>query len=325
MRFIVFLTFILNCSHQFCLAQYAPSVSQPGTTAMYKDSSAFVAWATSCSVVRGYINMAEPDSGFASAGDESMATGKAGENPTVSLGDGGYAIVQFNVPIKNETGFDFAVFENAFDDQFLELAFVEVSSDGINYFRFPAVSETDTTIQTGPFDYTTASKLNNLAGKYRMFYGTPFDLDDIPDHSLLNKDAITHVKIIDVIGSIENQYASRDVNHHKVNDPWPTPYPSSGFDLDAVGVIHQQSTGIVETLDINIQTYPNPFHDVIYIFNKTPDISYLTVYNINGESIYQINSTEKMIDINTSLWNPGIYTLSVKTKRGIVQKKIIKL
>lgn len=324
MRFIIFLTFILNGYHQFCQAQYAPSVNQPGTTAMYKDSLAFVAWATSCSVVRGYKNIAEPDSGYASAGDENMGIGKAGENPTVSLGDGGYAILQFNVPIKDEPGFDFAVFENAFDDQFLELAFVEVSSDGIHYFRFPAVSETDTIIQTGPFDYTTASKLNNLAGKYRMFYGTPFDLNDIPENSLLNKEAITYVKIIDVIGCIENQYASRDINHHKVNDPWPTPYPSSGFDLDAVGVIHQQSTGIAETLENSIQAYPNPFNHEIFISNKNQEIYSLTIYNINGEPIYQADSLEKSIDINTFLWNQGVYMLSVKTKRGIFQKKIIK-
>ena len=35
---------------------------------------------------------------------------KAGENGVVSLGDGGSAILTFSKPIKNETGWDFAIF-----------------------------------------------------------------------------------------------------------------------------------------------------------------------------------------------------------------------
>ncbi len=46
----------------------------------------------------------------------------------------------FGFPLWNGPGPDFAVFENAFTDEFLELALVAVSSDGINYFEFPAIS-----------------------------------------------------------------------------------------------------------------------------------------------------------------------------------------
>jgi hypothetical protein len=38
----------------------------------------------------------------------------------------------------------------------------------------------------------------------------------------------------------ENNYASCDSQGHQINDPWPTPFPTGGFDLDAVGVIHQK-------------------------------------------------------------------------------------
>ena len=81
----------------------------------------------------------------------------------MSLGDGGVAILTFKYPIKNETGNDFAVFENSFNDTFLELAFVEVSSDGIHYFRFPAVSNTQDTLQMGNDASIDARHLNNLA------------------------------------------------------------------------------------------------------------------------------------------------------------------
>jgi hypothetical protein len=69
--------------------------------------------------------------------------------------------------------------------------------------------------------------------------GTPFDLDELSGVSaLLNIDAVTHVRIIDVVGSLNDLYASRDSLGNKINDPWSTPFASSGFDLDAVGVIH---------------------------------------------------------------------------------------
>ncbi len=163
---------------------YAPPVGQPGTTAMHKDSSVFINWVTDCNITRGYQDISNTSLGYASAGDSSMALGIALSNGVVSLGDGGYAICTFQYPIKNGPGPDFAVFENSFDDTFLELAIVEVSSDGISYVRFDSHSLTDTINQTGSFGSTDATKINNLAGKYRGAYGTPFDLQQIAAHRL---------------------------------------------------------------------------------------------------------------------------------------------
>ena len=59
---------------------------------------------------------------------------------------------------------------------------------------------------------------------------------------------ITHVKIIDVIGSINQSYASYDSQGNIINDPFPTPYETGGFDLDAIGVIHS-FVGIEESLN----------------------------------------------------------------------------
>ena len=42
----------------------------------------------------------------------------------------------------NGNSWDFCVFENAFNDSFLELGFVEVSSNGNDFYRFPSTSFT---------------------------------------------------------------------------------------------------------------------------------------------------------------------------------------
>ena len=107
-----------------------------------------------------------------------MAIGTPG-NGIVSLGDGGYAVLSFERPIKNGPGWDFAIFENSFSDTFLELGLVEVSSDGLNYFQFESTSLTQDTLQIDAFGSINPEMINNLAGKYRATFGTPFDLEEL--------------------------------------------------------------------------------------------------------------------------------------------------
>jgi len=302
-------------------AQFPGPVGTLGTTAIYKDSSIFVAWATHCTVQRGYMDISNPSLGFTSVGDSSMALGIAGSNGVVSLGDGGSAILTFDYPIMNGPGFDFAVFENAFNDNFLELAFVEVSSDGVNFFRFPATSYTQTNTQIGPFDNLgDATKINNLAGKYRNFYGTPFDLEELAGNPLLDINAITHVKIIDVVGSINPLYASYDSNNNPINDPFPTPFASGGFDLDAIGVIHQNTT-TKQTFENQkvFKIYPNPIqpNQRITIECKENSIE-LLVLNSLGEIVYF--GKEKTLDFS---FPKGMYIIKVITPNEVGIQKII--
>jgi hypothetical protein len=301
---------------------YPPIVGQPGSTAIYKDSSAFVNWVTSCNVVRGLQDVSTPTLGLANGGDSSMVIGIAGTNGVVSLGDGGSAICTFQYPIKNGIGNDFAVFENSFDDTFLELAFVEVSSDGINFVRFPSHSLTDTTLQTNTFGTTDATKINNLAGKYRSSYGTPFDLQELSSNPILNINYITHVKIIDVVGSVNKQYAKRDSYNNMINDPWPTPFPNGGFDLDAIGVIHQNtSVGLKENnLDDNLYLYPNPINKgEKLLLSTSKDILFVSVYNFSGQKI--LSTKENFI--STSELTEGIYFIEVNSVNNSITKKLL--
>ena len=305
-------------------AQFPGPVSSNGTTAIHKDSNIFVNWATTCLVTRGYQDIANTSNGYATAGNDTNGTKKASINSIVSLGDAGSAILTFQSPITNGVGFDFAVFENSFNDVFLELAFVEVSSDGFNYFRFPASSNTQTLTQIGPFDNTgDATKLNNLAGKYRANYGTPFDLQEMAAHVGLDIDAITHVKIIDVVGAINVPYATYDNNNNVINDPYPTAFGSGGFDLDAVGVINQLPVGVKEkqNIDSSINIYPNPTYEFIDIYSNNLVIKEVYLTDINGRLIIQSNQSRLLLGNIES----GIYLLKIINNKGeTITKKIIK-
>nr|WP_303652848.1 PEP-CTERM sorting domain-containing protein [Paludisphaera mucosa] len=92
-----------------------------------------------------------------------------------------------------------------------------------------------------------ARDLNNLAGKYVAGYGTGFDLAELAGVSpLLDVHNVTFVRIIDVVGSIDPAHGRYDAHGHLVNDPYATPFGSSGFDLTGVGVIHFATQAVPE-------------------------------------------------------------------------------
>ncbi len=238
----VFTLLTLGASAQ---GPYPPAAGQAGSTAISMDSSIIRSWATGAEVVRGYIQANDTSvyylgSNKASYGKHFNATGPAEGNATevVSLGDGGMATLTFDRLIVNGPGPDFAVFENSFGDTFLELAFVEVSSDGVHYSRFPSVSLTPSDVQKGAWDELDPTMIHNLAGKYRQGFGTPFDLSDLDHDPLVDLFAVRFVRIIDVVGCIDPQYASFDAEGNIINEPFPTPFNSGGFDLDGVAVIN---------------------------------------------------------------------------------------
>jgi len=312
----------------FVTAQYAPPVGHPGTTALYKDSTAFVGWATQCSINRGWQDVSDTTIGLASGGDSSMAVGIAGSNGVICLGDGGSATLMFEWPLVNGPGWDFAVFENSFDDFFLELAFVEVSSDGENFYRFPAHSLTDTAQQTTSFDSTDATRINNLAGKYRGMYGTPFDLEELKENSELDLLRITHIRIVDVVGCLASPFASYDTAGNKVNDPWPTPFPTGGFDLDAVGVIWNQTNGLSEnTPHEKLQLSPNPVSDHLSLIAPFAlQEAEIIIRDLSGKIVWRESPCKSGNEhtINTVNLLNGFYIISIQNQEQQCHAKFIK-
>lgn len=234
-------------------AAFDPQVGMEGSLGIKADSPLFQGWATSVIDFQpGPQNASKPGGPLVNVGKPTDALG-APSSSLVSLGDGGWITLGFDAPIANGEGFDFAVFENGFLQgqlgtplAFLELAHVEVSSDGENFFRFPSVSLTQTKTQVGGFGVLDARNIHNLAGKYINGYGTGFDLDDLVGVSpLLDVNNIIQIRIIDVVGSIDPAYGSYDSLGNLINDPYPTPFGSSGFDLTGVGVINFASPAAV--------------------------------------------------------------------------------
>ena len=307
-------------------SQFAPGAGFQGTTAIHMDSSIFLNWAKDCSVFLGPENIQNSSSPIVSSGNSTMAIGMPG-NGVVSLGDGGYAILTFERPIRNGSGWDFAIFENSFSNTFLELGLVQVSSDGSNYFQFESTSLTQDTLQIDAFGSINPEMINNLAGKYRATFGTPFDLEELAFEQGLDINNITHIKIIDVIGSIDPIIGTHDQFGNVINDPFPTPFPSSGFDLDAIGVIHEQPLSLINNNYVNnIDNLMIKNGIISYNLNSTlvEKINY-SIIDLSGKKIYEnktiLNHGINSLKINLSNIKKGIYILKVSSKNISLSKK----
>jgi len=241
--------------------------------------------------------------------DPNMALGPVtGSNvDIVSLGDlsqqqisqgalPGHITLLFSEPIRQGKGYDFVVFENGFvssanwgngivaGQMFAELGYVEVSSNGEDFVRFPAVSLTAEPVDFS-FGTIEVGSIYNLAGKHPNAYGictgTPFDLREIADDpdvvsGLVDINDIKYVRIVDIPGSGDfydeavkhidpNTWPVWDyyANNHPIYDPWDTSsvplYPSGGFDLEAIGVLEEQKysadidlNGVVDVFDFEL-------------------------------------------------------------------------
>jgi hypothetical protein len=266
-------------------------VGEDGRHADPADSNAvinpiFRGWATS---VVSYV----PAPGILAVwADPNKALGEAtGDNlDVVSLGDldqgqigvdwePGQITLAFDGPARDCNGYDFVIFENGLislintgggsikGQMFAELGYVEVSSNGVDFIRFPSVSLTAGLV--GMYGTIEISDVYNLAGKHpngnSVCTGTPFDLSEIAgEESVLSGvvdiNNISYIRIVDIPGSgdFEDEAAKHIeasswpawdyyANNHSIYDAWLT-FESGGVDLEAVGILQEQNC----SADINL-------------------------------------------------------------------------
>ncbi len=171
-----------------------------------------------------------------------------------SLGIAGDLTLGFALPITNGPGADLIVGENPFRlqtggwDTFAEMMFVEVSSDGVHFVRFPS-RYFGLPVQPGAFGTVQVGTYSNLAGQTPVLATSPavdaqdvvdaggdaFDLDDLAAEpmvllGLVDLQAIAQVRLVDVVSG-----QSTDSRGVPVFDPG-----SGSADVDHVTVIHQQ-------------------------------------------------------------------------------------
>lgn len=242
---------------------FAPKAEDEGSTAILYIDPEIVAWATDVTDINFGTDVS--DEGNWKDPQSVIGPSAGGNSEVLVLGRGGTIVLEFGSGITDLEGFDFVVFENAFSDTFLELAYVEVSSDGVHFVRFPNYSMTVDPV--GSWGHVQATFVDGYAGKYRAGFGTPFDLSILEsahqavvdgyegfsqsfsaqlltNYPYLNLNSIKYLQLIDIVG--DGTY--EDCQGYSIFDPYPT-IITAGFDLDAVGIINTGSSELVTFMD----------------------------------------------------------------------------
>lgn len=178
-----------------------------------------------------------------------------GSFDTLSLGVGGQVTLAFDVVLTDGPGADLTVFENGFQlagQVFSEVCLVEVSTNGVDFARFPT-RYSGPPVQQGAFGTLPYGTFSGLAGGVPVLAnvslntidpfdpvvsgGEAFDLAELADHPLVQQGlvdltAIHFVRLVDVP---EGTVADADGNLI-----WDNGGPFSGADMDAVAVIQHQ-------------------------------------------------------------------------------------
>lgn len=218
------------------------------TEALYDDSSFF---ATEVIEFTGGGNIDPVLGGPRGEGDF------AGSTHVLSLGSGGSITLGFDQIIGDGPGADFIVFENPFylysnpDTVYAELVFVEVSSDGQTFVRFPCISNTDGGV--GGYSGIYPENITNLAGVWPVYAnvdennidsrdpavagGDAFDLHDLINKREvidgdINLQNINYIRLVDIIGD----GTSYDSYGNPIYDP--TTSGNNGADIDAVAIVN---------------------------------------------------------------------------------------
>ncbi len=246
--------------------------------------------------------------------------------------------IELERPIKNLSGADFAIFENGFISNyttaqssvagrmFAELGYVEVSSDGTTFARFP--SDYLNAAPTGSQAYLSqdVSNIYNLFGKHQNAYGeswgTPFDLDDLLDHPLVtigtvNLENITCIRVVDIPGD----GSFKDSSGNSIYDAWLT-FGSGGSDIEAIGaisapMIFSDWPQLKTISDTSLRDADDdPDHDGLcnlkeYAFallpwkaDKLPPVSidFVTVDGGDRFAEFQFRRDERLTDLTYNIW-----------------------
>ncbi|MFI5377823.1 MAG: hypothetical protein ACHRHE_00835 [Tepidisphaerales bacterium] len=193
-----------------------------------------------------------PQGGGATVGGTDVYTLGVGGSLTLGFDNGPAPRV-----IRDQPGPDFIVFENPFyaggdpASCFSELMYVEVSSNGVDFARFPVVSNTPGPVPAygtiNPADVSGFGGVHPVLANVKtnninpfdpaVAGGDAFDLADLRNNPLVasgnvNLNAIRQVRLVDVIGDGRDS----DSNGHPIYDP--TGPGNNGADVDAIAVIN---------------------------------------------------------------------------------------
>jgi hypothetical protein len=84
--------------------------------------------------------------------------------------------------------------------------------------------------------------------------------------------------------------------------------------------VYYSTDGINEQADNSISIFPNPTTSLFTVEGQ--GLNHVTVYNLVGQKVYEMECRGESVDINLSDVETGIYMVRISTANGEVTKRI---
>ena len=91
--------------------------------------------------------------------------------------------------------------------------------------------------------------------------------------------------------------------------------------LNAMNVDLAQVVGVAEEGELFTRIYPNPASDHFTIQSESP-IKQVSIFNLNGQKVYEIALDQNQVTLGADLLSPGIYMVQVTMEKGTRIEKL---
>jgi hypothetical protein len=266
-----------------------------------------------------------------------------------SLGTGGSLTLGFGVTLTDGPGADFTVFENGFYDLglsgvFAETAFVEVSSNGVDFARFPVVYDGPTG-PLPPFGTTAVGTFRGLTGGLAVLAnvdtntlsvvdptlsgGECFDLADLANDPLVlsgmvDLAAIDYVRLVDLVEGVNVDAFGMTI--------WDNGGSASSADVDSVSVLnHTGNQGAGRpTLEMYIDAFdrlnivfedPDGLDDIVDVNAAASQVPFSFVSVLHAFFVIELTPTRAHLWMKKAVSGTGwlfTFAMSVTDSTGQV-------
>jgi hypothetical protein len=220
-------------------------------------------------------------------------------------------------------------------------AFINSEDKVVKLGPFPTSSPTQVTVAPGvavavspgpgvsidSYDHPTMNLMDNSSDSSLLIGYNVFRYDSLKysgvihfrqiNPSILNATAYQDIVGLDTMQIGTYMYYVTAVFNNSVNSQFLCESPGS----DTVTITFP-AVGIPEVSGGSIMIYPNPANDVVNVKSDF-NISRIEVLNFIGQTVYSENTVNsKLVKVNTSSLQAGVYFVKVTTSKGIRTVKI---
>jgi hypothetical protein len=204
------------------------------------------------------------------------------------------------------------------------MATINITTGGINQVSGTAMT-ISTSVQNTLVGSFGSGNYNGAvqASLINVSTGTPYVIQNVPTSIASNNTnpytfSTAHVTAPDGEYILAIQYKDRNTSAYD--------YVGGDYFENPIIVHVHTNVGVNNVANpTDIVVYPNPANDVVNISTQGVEVDHVTITDIQGRDLVQMNidNGQSLINIPVSNFAPGIYLAQIHTAEGMVTKKIV--